>query len=296
MSANLAKNLLLTVSDTQNSWTSVRFVRKFFTNFCNLELTLLYVAPRPPSWDFDEVLNPEQAELREIQMHKRQAGNRALEDAHRWLVYHACDSDKIKQKVVPARKGTLMEIINEAQSGVYDAVALGRRGIGWFSEIVEDSISHKILWHEIDFPIWVVRSPEPAVRKNVLLSVFGSEPCRRIADHVGYILQDEPAHKVTLFHVRKDGPTLTDEAERAIELSRAELVKNGFPDELIEVKVVKNKKVDEAILREAEAEKYAVVAVGRTKGQPTGMGRIFPKAVSSLLLRKLEKSALWISR
>ena len=53
-------------------------------------------------------------------------------------------------------------------------------------EMVADSVSHRILWESITFPIWICRNTERD-RKNVLVCVDGSEECLRVADHVGYM-------------------------------------------------------------------------------------------------------------
>ena len=52
----------------------------------------------------------------------------------------------------------VITIVRESEEGLYDAAVLGRRGLSWFEEMVSDSVSHRILWEELTFPICVITS------------------------------------------------------------------------------------------------------------------------------------------
>jgi len=292
----MEKHFLLAVSGDRTASYNLRFVKSFFSEFCDIRLTLFYVAPRPPSWDFDAVLQPEQAALAELEEQRRTHEHEALEKAWEWITYRACDPGKVHKKAVRSTAGTVHEIIHEARAGMYDAVIMGRRGLSWFEELVEDSVSHQILWKDIDFPIWICRRAGDTERSNVLLCLDESAPARRVADHVGFILGEKERHRVTLFHVKPDNAHVTPKVRRILDDAREALAYNRFPEELTDVKIVQAKDVADAIVREAHDGNYAAVACGRTLDHPTAMGALIPSSVTTKLLRKLTDCALWISK
>ncbi len=292
----MEKHLLLAVSGDRAASYNLRFVKNFFTQFCDLRITLLYVAPRPASWTFDETREPEQAALAEMEEAKKAHSHEALEKAWEWLTYRACDPDKVSKKVVHSTLGTVHEIIHEAHRGLYDAVVLGRRGLSWFEELVQDSVSHKILWNDLTFPIWICRRPDEQERRNVLLCVDSSMPAMRVADHVGFILGEKEPHTVTLFHVRPMGVQLSPQVEEMIIGAEKALLDNGFPEKRIEIRIVEGRDVAETIVQEAHSKNYAVVATGRTIDHPSAIGTLVPTSVTTKLLRSLTRCSLWISK
>ncbi|MFZ5426971.1 MAG: universal stress protein [Thermodesulfobacteriota bacterium] len=296
---SLEKQLLVTISEDINALFGLRYVFGFFGRRDLVRLTLFYVSPR------QQGLGGEDREL----MSKMpfcppgQEGGfgsgcrkppHALEEARKWLLDMGFPKDRIELKSAPAKLGTVKDIAAEAERGLYDAVVLGRRGLTWFDEFFEDSITHRLLWESITFPLWVCRNPARNAR-NVLLCVDGSEQALRIADHVGFILRDEPGHAVTVFHNRALGLPEGERIEDIMSEAAGILRENGIPDERIDFVVKSSKDPAELILKEAAKGQYAAVAVGRTKGRTTAMENIFG-SVSQTLLRKLEGASLWISK
>ncbi|WP_029896116.1 universal stress protein [Desulfohalovibrio reitneri] len=292
----MEKHLLLTVSGDRTASYPLRFVKGFFNQFCDLRITLLYVAPRPAGGTFDPSLQPEQHALAEMEEAKRTSSHEALDYAYDWITYRACDPSKVTKKVVHSQMGTVGEIIHEAQKGMYDAVALGRRGVSWLEEMVSDSVSHKILWQKLDFPIWICRRPDELnQRKNVLLCVDETTASDRIADHVGFMLGNEEEHNITIFHVKRDNPRITTETQKIIDHTESVLIENGFPQEQLSVRVSQAKDPASAILEEAEQGRYAVVACGRNADEPSSKDRFLPSSTTTKLLRRIN-TTLWVSK
>ena len=200
--------------------------------------------------------------------------------------------DQVLVKISRGKLGTVKEIVRESEDGLYDAAVLGRRGLSWFEEMVTDSVSHRILWESLTFPIWVCRNPQRD-RKNVLVCVDGSEECLRVADHVGYMLRNEPGHDITLLHVCADDRCV--DAEQIFGRALAEIKANDISDERISVKVLTSSNPAKTILHEADTKKYAAVAIGRTSHKPSALKTIF--ATTSLkILRGIEGAALWLCK
>ncbi|WP_272698894.1 universal stress protein [Desulfovibrio sp. Fe33] len=294
----MQKELLLAIGDDRAASYNLRFLKDVFESFCDLKLTLFYAAPRSALWDLQDAgMPPSDAAVEELVAHKKGKGKKALQDAERWIAEIAgCDGGNVRTKVVHSRKGTACELVAEAREGMYDALVLGRKGFTWFEEVFENSVCHELLWQDIDFPIWVCKRPSQPPRGNVLLCLDGSDPSLRMADHVGYMLADEPRHSFTLFHVAQKGYG-DARAARIFDEALAILAEHGVPDERIEIKMVTGSNPVKAILKEARAGRYAAVAVGRRGvGSQTRMEHLFPSTVCVNLLRQLQETALWISK
>ena len=289
----MEKHLLLTVSEQLGTIYSVRFAGQFFSNKKDLKLTLLYIAPKPVAvWEeegtHDSTLQVEkQAKLYE------KKGHAALEAARKELLKVGFDHKQIHTKLQIRKFSKVMDIIQEGEKGLYDAVVLGPRGLSWLERAFDDSVSRSLLEKKANFPIWLCRKPD-VDRKNVLLCVDGSEPALRMVDHVGFILAKEPLHGITLFVVTKKGATLKKSEDRIISGSKEALSDNGFPEDMISTRLVEASDVTKAILREARQGRYAVVGVGRTGAGQGRIKKLFMGSVSDTLFHELEGAALWI--
>jgi nucleotide-binding universal stress UspA family protein len=289
----MEKHLLVACGDEYQTSQSLRFAHHFFTRRDELKLTLFYVVPRRPDWRLDPAsleTNPE-AEPH-IERDKVSRGIPAMDKAREWLVSMGFRPDQVLVKVTQGKLGTVKEIVRESEEGLYDAAVLGRRGLSWFEEMVTDSVSHRILWESLSFPIWICRNPQRD-RKNVLVCVDGSDECLRVADHVGFMLRNEPGHDITLLHVCDDDRCI--DAETIFGRALAELTANEIDDARIAVKVLTSSNPAKTILAEAERQKYAAVAIGRTSHKPSTLKHIF--ATTSLkILRGIEGAALWLCK
>jgi nucleotide-binding universal stress UspA family protein len=292
----MEKHLLLTVRDDKHISSPLRFIRDFFNNLCDLRLTLLYVVTLGGTMTMDPDDRSPDAEIdKKIVAAKKARGKKALNYAKDWIVKSGCEAAKIETKTSFSGEGVAPAIVVEARQGLYDSVFLGRRGLTWFEEMVEDSVSRRVLWEEIDFPVWCCRHTDLIPRDNVLLCVLGTEADTRMADHVGFMLEGEERHRVTLFHVASSDMGRED-LEELVRPHKARLIENGFPEDKIDVHSVVSRNVEKAIVAETEAKRYAVVAVGRQRGEPSGLKRIFPESLSGRLLRSVDNACLWVSK
>ena len=289
----IEKHLLVTISEDINALFGLRYVFGFFDRRDLVRLTLFYVTAHQGGSGFGTTL-PLCTSKREDSAPSCRKPPHALATARDWLRDMGFPPDRVELKASPSRLGTVKDIAAEAEQGLYDAVVLGRRGLSWFDEFFADSVTHRLLWESISFPLWVCRNPTRH-RRNVLLCMDDSEEALRVADHVGFILRDEPEHRVTVFHNRAvglpDGESIEDGMAKAGEVLR----QNGVEDERIDFLVKSSKDQAGLILQEAKAGEYAAVAIGRSGGKPSTMANIFG-STSLTLLRKLEGAALWISK
>jgi nucleotide-binding universal stress UspA family protein len=288
------KHLLVTISEDQTAHWGLKFVCAFFRNKADVRLTLFYTAPQPPAvWA--EEMNFESLRTSDESAEAIVASGRKAMDAARALfVQGGFRPEQVDDKIISRNFSRIGDIIREGETGLYDAVVFGRRGLLKLENFLDKSATEEMLDAKFAFPVWICRDVDYS-RRGVLLCVDDSEAFRRIADHVGFILQDEDAHPVTLLRViKKNGQSespegLFGEAIRTLE-------DNGFPKRLIRTRLEVSDDVPDAILREAKRGSYAAVAVGRTLKRRGKLAEIFATSVTMALLRRLTGAALWVSR
>jgi nucleotide-binding universal stress UspA family protein len=287
------KHLLVTISDDHTAHWGLKFVCAFFGSKADVRLTLFYTAPQPPAvWAEEknfESLRRSDASAEAIVA----AGKRAMEAARGLFLQGGFTPAQVDDKIITRNFSRIGDIIREGETGLYDAVVFGRRGILKLENFLDKSATEEMLDAKFAFPVWICRDVDYA-RRGVLLCVDDSEAFRRIADHVGFILQGDDAHAVTLMRVvKKSDPqqpeALFGEAMRTLQ-------ENGFPASRVSTRVEVSDDVPGAILREAERGRYAAVAVGRPMKRRGRLAEIFATSVTMVLLRRLSGAALWVSR
>ncbi|GAB6036764.1 universal stress protein [Fundidesulfovibrio butyratiphilus] len=287
------RHLLVTVSDDGRALTGLRFVHDFFQHKDNLRLTLFSVEPGR----CDDASLPDPV----VRSHGRAPAfapnggrSKVLLEAGKWLEDMGFPPDRVELKSHPSKLGPVKDIAEEAEKGFYDAVVLGRRGLTWFNELFADSVTHRLLWEAVSFPLWVCRNPARR-RSGVLLCVDGSEPSLRVADHVGFILRGQPEHTVTVFQCMSGARGERADVEDSLSRAGETLLENGVEAERIAYLAKTCSSPADAILNEAKHGAYAAVAIGRSSGRPSALTNIFG-STSLNLLRNLEGSALWLSK
>jgi hypothetical protein len=278
----MEKHLLVCVSDDGTAAYSVRFIRDFFDSPCDVHMTLFHVAPKGGEWG---VHNPVQK------------GLKLLEKTKAWFVDNShCKESKIKIKSISSGGGIAREIVQEGHKGMYDAVVLGRQTSFLFEELFDYSVSHRVLWEDITFPLWFCKCPQSVPKKDILLCLGDGAPTERIVDHVGFMLNDNPDHNVTLLHVYNAKESNAEAARKLFAAANKILAVNGVDESRITQRSLEDSNIAKAIQTEAAKKHYAVVALGRAHHEQTAKEKLIPESISVKLLRKLEGSALWISK
>lgn len=288
----LEKHFLVTVGERQGTLYGVRFVGGFFSQKEGLSLTLFYTAPRPPTiWEEEKDVESARG-LSELEKEYEIKGRKALESARRELVRLGFQPGQIDSKLQTRRVSKAMDVIQEGEKGLYDAVVFGRRGLSWLEAAFDESVTAEILKNRVGFPVWICRSPEPD-RRNVMICLDGSDAAQRAADHVGFVLGGQGAHGVTLTAATGNGASREDVDER-FSRAREALLRGGVADGRITAKVLEGGNPGKVLLREAQEGGYAAVAAGRTGRGQGLLRRMFMGSVSGYLFRNLQGAALWV--
>jgi len=127
----------------------------------------------------------------------RQETDEFLEQCRKILVGGGFPESRIDVSVRQRQKGIARDIIEEARRG-YDAVVVGRRGLGRVESILLGSVSNKVVQKLEEVPVWVIGGEVHA--QKVLLAVDRSESSRKAVNYAAPFLADSGA-EVTLCHV-----------------------------------------------------------------------------------------------
>jgi len=291
------KHLLVTISEEKSALYGVRFVGRFFNKPDNVRLTLFASATQAP--DMGEGLGWEgKLQAEESENLARIRSQEAVQRAVELLKGRGFPTEAMESKVVPRRFSRVTDIVQEAESGMYDAVVLGRRGLSRLEEaLLEQSVSQGLLQETMTIPLWICRMPE-LNRQNVLACVDGSVPAYQAVDHAAFMLADEPLHELTLLGVEAAAPGSGQASDWSeIFVKCMDICKeNGLDTSRVSTRVLHESAVAPAILAEAERGRYAAVAVGHSGKGRRLMGRFLFGSVSSELLRRLAGAALWVCR
>ncbi|MHC4945090.1 MAG: adenine nucleotide alpha hydrolase family protein [Planctomycetota bacterium] len=224
----MERHLLITVSEQQSALCGIRFVGYFLSNMEELRLTLYYTAPRPAKVWADERTHDKEEWAKKQAEQFEAKGREALDSSKKMLCKWGFNPDLIETKLAFRHKSRVRDIVYEGETGRYDALVLGRRGLSWLEELFDESTSKSLLETKVSFPIWFCRRPKEGSR-NVLVCLDGTEAAYRMTDHVAFILAPEEKHEVTLFTINKGGD-FDEEALNAIRSAAMEHFKeNSFP-------------------------------------------------------------------
>lgn len=284
----MAQKYLITVGDDPQYLYGVRFAAAFFTNKAEISVSLLYVAPRFDSPDAHENERLHRIDVQLSELYRKK-GEKALIESRKILLAHQFAEEQITSQSFYRVHGTVKDIVEYTRSGGYAATVLGKRGYSIFERGLGSSVSEALIDLQIDFPVWIVRDPQPD-RKNVLLCVDGSEASLHAADHVAFVLERQEDHGVTLFHMRREE---SGDPEKLLEEARQRLAPRIDRKRIGEL-ILDAGRVSATIMQVAAKRRYAAVAIGRRGHSAGSPAEKYLGSTCVNLLHSLEGAALWV--
>lgn len=202
------------------------------------------------------------------------------------------------------------EIIHKARKGLYDALVIGRRGIGKLEEFIMGSVSTSLLEKCHDVPRWIIDGHVDS--RKFLVPVDGSPYALKAVDHLAFILKGNPYAEVTLFNSEamfaNQGATTTKQCHTIwgkdwcdLHMNREDslfhapeqiLIEQGFPLERI-YRLTTNKGLypSRQIVRQALIDDFGTIVMGR-RGEDSIKGMF--KGVSSQVIAMAVDVAIWV--
>jgi nucleotide-binding universal stress UspA family protein len=310
------RHLLAATDGSSNAHKSLKYIAGIYQEIPNIDVTLISVAEPLPSFlttgsrGFQAEKN-RLTRLDDMNKQRQQECNDILERGRTLLEQNKFPADHIHTKPVVQSRGAVQEILGEAKRGKYDALVVGRRGLGRLVSYFIGSVSYGLVQHLKNIPVWII--DDPLTSKHVLIAVDASESCLHVVDHASFALAGIKDIKVTLFNVipkfrpfiSREVSTTFEDVETVISAYSEKQIKNlfskvhdifkdaGFSPKSVEVKIKKGSTgVARDIFAEYEKGGYGTLVTGRR-----GIGgweAVLPGSVSSALLHTHTKGALWI--
>jgi nucleotide-binding universal stress UspA family protein len=291
---------------------TLNYLCQLFNNIPDIHLHLLTLipssgGPQPSQWqdqaDFMNSISPANRK-------KKERGRHIIQNAIQFLQRNGVSEQRITSAVRFAGRSIASEIIAEARQGLYDALVIGRRGLGKLEGWIMGSVSGIVLEKCSDVPIWIVDGKVDS--KNFLVPVDGSPHCLKAVDHISFILKDHPFAEITLFNSKAFftknieidieacsnymGEEWCDihynKPESLFSAPKQVLLDAGFPaDRIHTFQTSKGIYPSRQIVRQALVHNFGTIVMGRREGfYKKG---VF-KGVSDRVLAMAEQVAIWI--
>jgi nucleotide-binding universal stress UspA family protein len=312
--------VLIAIDGSAASLNAVRYAAAMLGLIPDLNFMLLFVMPAVPPYLLEGVTDGAKlAKIGQFEQAGHALGEKVLLRGRERLLDLKVPNERIEVKNLRRLTVRARDILAEAEKGRYDALLVGRRGLTRAQEIFMGSVTHQLVQHATDVPLWIIDGRVTA--PQVMVAVDGSENSLRAVDQVAFMLGSNPMAKVHFLHVV---PKLQNVCPIDIELAVAELAvgqgdleaieeefqrqsltsvddftgratqilrEAGFSPDRISTEVREvTLGIARTILKAAEEGGYGTIVLGRR-----GMSRSpFLGSVSDRVIRRARGRAIWL--
>ena len=194
----MKKKILVAVDGSVYSSNSLDYLIRLFKNDSNLNIQLLSIVSAGSSdqnWMLD--VDPLRTESPVVELRKAKAG-RYLQDAMARLLRNGFTEDQVDFLVESSSASFATSIHHHANKGIYDGLLIGRRGVGRVGEMFMGSVSADLITQCHEVPLWFIDGEVTSTR--FLLAVHCTLQSLLAADHLSFIMQNNPETRVYLYH------------------------------------------------------------------------------------------------
>jgi nucleotide-binding universal stress UspA family protein len=206
----MQKKILIAVDNSPHSRGAIDYAAQMNQLIPELGFTLFHVQPPISQFLLEEAMRDAQArvELKKIAARNAEASESLLGSLKEVMLRTGVAAEAVEIMAQPRQQGVAKDILDFAQSSLYDAILVGRRGIGGLQKLFMGSVSAHLIENSPLIPVWMVDGK--VFSTHVMAAVDGSESALRAVDHLAFILSGVPEARVCFFHVT---PRLKDFCE-----------------------------------------------------------------------------------
>ncbi|WP_035273871.1 universal stress protein [Desulfogranum japonicum] len=306
----MKKSILVAIDGSVYSSNSLDYLIKIFGPLANLNIHLFSVVQAGSSgqdWMFEVDPLREKTPLAEKKTH---LAHRYLKDAKARLLRNGFSKEDVDYSVKTSVSGITTAIHHEANHGNYDALLLGRRGIGAMGTMLFGSTSMELIEKCHEVPLWIT---DGEVNSNRFLLAVQSKPeSLMAADHLAFILNDHPEVEICLYHSNsmfgQQEPSPKEhfhgqwgkewcdqylDLENFLFYAHAQILKdNGIsPSRITQLPAQMHVDPGFDLLRQAKKYNCGTIVIGR-RGRGTDKGLL--KGVSDRTVQKAQNVAVWL--
>lgn len=306
------RKILVALDGSRHSRNTLHYLAELFADQADVHLHLLSLVTGASLAPGSEWLSEaERANMMSPQTRKKLVTHKGfLREADAFLTEQGLAPERISREAGISSGNVALDIAHRARQGMYDAVAVGRRGMSRLEEMLLGSVSNDIAEHSHDVPLWVV---DGRIDSQRFLVPVDNTPYSLLAvDHLAFILRDHPRAEITLFNStailaarpspdpeefhRHWDPSWCEQhlnrPDRLFHAPRQILLEGGFPVQRVsELATSTGFEPSRQIIRQALVDGYGTIVMGRRS--PEMRKGIF-RGVSDRVLLMAEQVAVWV--
>ncbi len=304
------KQILVAVDGSVYSAYSLHYLGKLFKNVTSITFHLLAIIPHKMHDTQRAWVDQKNIKLA-LDPHSRESYDKAelcLQQAKGILRRHGLAEEQIVCNVQMTYRNVADDLLKKARNGMYDALLIGRRGLGMIQEIVLGSVSKNILEKCHDVPIWLIDGQVDS--NKFLVPIDGTKHSLRAVDHLAFILRDNPDAEVTffnspdLFGERPQIPPADSDWDKQWSATNMISPKCLFnePTSILAANGFSNDRIhhlcspigihaSRQIIRQALADEFGTIVIGR---RPATIAKGVFGGVTDQIIHMADQMALWI--
>lgn len=304
------KKVLVAIDGSVYSLNSIDYLIKLFREDTKLSIHLFAVVSEAGSgqnWMYDVDPHREHAPLTEK---RRITAEKYLRDAKGRLIRNGFHEEAVTFEAQVTSTQAAIAIHHETNRGKYDALVIGRKGMGKVGELFFGSVSAYLIEQCHETPIWLVDGEISTNR--FLLAVHSKPESLLAADHLGFHTKDNPESEIMLYHsnVLFGRDKLADpedfyevwgkkwcdqylDPENYLFYAHAQVLKDHgiSPKRITQLPMGRNLYVSRDLIKQAKKNKCGTIVMGRrAREDEKGMFG----GVSDQTLQQAENLALWL--
>lgn len=306
------KKVLIAVDQSVHAKRAMKYAARMAGLINEINFVLFYVQPMISQYLVQDALTKPKAKSQLDQLKKKNqaAALDLLENCKLQLTEMGVDAECIELKTGPRDAGIADDILNAAETGTYDAVLIGRRGLSSLQELFVGSVTTNLVSHCRQIPVWLVEGT--IASDKIMIAVDGSVNSLRAVDHTAFMLANCPGVKLELFHVQPRlgefcdidlnnieadslAQSMSKANERCITDFRVQAInmlkESGFTDDQISFRQIQKRlSPAKAIIDEAQNNDVGTLVIGK-QGMSSSqfMGR-----VAGTVVQKINNQAVWV--
>jgi nucleotide-binding universal stress UspA family protein len=148
----MAHKVLIALDSSEGAWRAVEFVAEAFGQTPGVQVTLLQIlSGLPPAfWDDGHILENKEKETRQRlvagwQKDQEKKWQGLVAKAHGVLTKAGIPKEAVVNKFKPKYYDVAEDILREAETGHFDTIVMGRRGLGRAKSLLLGSITNKVV-------------------------------------------------------------------------------------------------------------------------------------------------------
>lgn len=159
----MAHKMLIALDSSEGAWRAVEYVAETFGKTPEVHVTLLHILTGlPPAfWDDGHILGEKEREARQRLIANWQAEQEKqwqglVRKAHDCLVAAGIPKKAVSNKFTPKYYDVAEDILDEATTGKFDTIVMGRRGLGTAKALLLGSVTNKVAQNAKDCAVTIV--------------------------------------------------------------------------------------------------------------------------------------------